>query len=61
MVGASTASIIGSSSPALTALVAWITINETLNVIQSIGIGVVTLGIALLSAEEFVKSLKIRG
>ncbi|MBN3957967.1 DMT family transporter [Nostoc sp. NMS8] len=60
MVGASTASIIGSSSPALTALVAWISINETLNVIQSTGIGVVTLGIALLSAEGFVKSLKIR-
>ncbi|MEJ6487675.1 DMT family transporter [Nostoc punctiforme UO1] len=60
MVGASTASIIGSSSPALTALVAWISINETLNLIQSVGIGVVTLGIALLSAEGFVKSLKIR-
>ncbi|MBE9105721.1 DMT family transporter [Nostoc cf. edaphicum LEGE 07299] len=60
MVGASTASIIGSSSPALTALVAWITIHKTLNVIQSVGIGVVTLGIALLSAEGFVKSLKIR-
>ncbi|MEH1957697.1 DMT family transporter [Nostoc sp.] len=60
MVGASTASIIGSSSPALTALVAWITINETLNVIQSVGIGIVTLGIALLSAEGFMKSLKIR-
>ncbi|MEH1936853.1 MAG: DMT family transporter [Nostoc sp.] len=60
MVGASTASIIGSSSPALTALVAWITISETLNVIQSVGIGVVTLAIALLSAEGFVKSLKFR-
>ena len=60
MVGASTASIIGSSSPALTALVAWVTISETLNVIQSVGIGIVTLGIALLSAEGFVKSLKYR-
>lgn len=60
MVGATTASMLGASSPALTALVAWATISETLNVTQSVGIGVVTLGIALLSAEGFVKSLKIR-
>lgn len=60
MIGATTASIIGSSSPALTALVAWVTISETLNVIQSLGIGVVTLGIALLSGESFIQSLKMR-
>ncbi|MEH1968354.1 DMT family transporter [Nostoc sp.] len=60
MVGATTASMLGSSSPALTALVAWIAISETLNVTQSVGIGVVTLGIALLSGEGFVKSLKIK-
>ncbi|MBH8577103.1 DMT family transporter [Nostocaceae cyanobacterium CENA369] len=60
MIGATTASIIGSSSPALTALVAWVTISETLNVIQSLGIGVVTLGIALLSGESFIQSFKIR-
>ncbi|WP_224311587.1 MULTISPECIES: DMT family transporter [Nostocaceae] len=53
MIGATKASIVGSSSPALTALVAWITINESLNLIQSLGIAVVTLGIALLSAEGF--------
>ncbi|MDM9383991.1 DMT family transporter [Chlorogloeopsis sp. ULAP01] len=55
MIGATTASIIGSSSPALTALVAWATISETLNVIQSLGIGIVTLGIALLSGEGFIR------
>lgn len=55
MIGATTASIIGSSSPALTALVAWATISETLNVIQSLGIGIVTFGIALLSGESFVR------
>ncbi|WP_414753620.1 DMT family transporter [Anabaena sp. CCY 9910] len=53
MIGATKASIVGSSSPALTALVAWITISENLNLIQSLGIAVVTLGIALLSAEGF--------
>jgi drug/metabolite transporter (DMT)-like permease len=56
MIGATTASIIGSSSPALTALVAWGTIHETLNMIQCLGIGIVTLGIALLSGESFVRS-----
>ncbi|AFY31048.1 protein of unknown function DUF6 transmembrane [Calothrix sp. PCC 7507] len=55
MIGATKASIIGSSSPALTALVAWATISETLNVIQSVGICVVTLGIALLSGEGFLR------
>ncbi|MCC5639351.1 DMT family transporter [Nostoc sp. CHAB 5844] len=52
MISATKASIIGASSPALTALVAWATISETLTVIQSLGIGIVTLGIALLSAEK---------
>ncbi|GBE93036.1 transporter [Nostoc cycadae WK-1] len=52
MISATKASIIGASSPALTALVAWGTISETLSVIQSVGISVVTLGIALLSVER---------
>ncbi|MDZ8241816.1 MAG: DMT family transporter [Nostoc sp. ChiQUE01a] len=60
MIGATTASIIGSSSPALTAIVAWGAISETLNLTQIMGIGVVTFGIALLSGESFFKSLKIR-
>ncbi|MBX9257540.1 EamA family transporter [Desmonostoc muscorum CCALA 125] len=60
MIGATTASIIGSSSPALTAIVAWATISETLNLIQIMGIGVVTFGIALLSGESFFQSRKIR-
>lgn len=60
MIGATTASIIGSSSPALTAMVAWITISETLNLTQIMGIAVVTFGIALLSGESFFQSLKIR-
>ncbi|BAY10129.1 hypothetical protein NIES2098_32950 [Calothrix sp. NIES-2098] len=55
MIGATTASIIGASSPAMTALVAWATISETLNVIQCVGIGIVTLGIALLSRENLIR------
>lgn len=55
MIGATKASIIGASSPALTALVAWVTISETLNLIQGLGISIVTLGIALLSGEGFVR------
>ncbi|BCL34230.1 DMT family transporter [Nostoc sp. MS1] len=58
MIGATKASIVGSSSPALTALVAWATISETLSLIQSLGIVVVTLGIALLSGEGFFRNLK---
>lgn len=54
IIGATKASIIGASSPALTALIAWVTISETLNLIQILGIGIVTLGIALLSGESFV-------
>lgn len=60
MIGATTASIIGASSPAMTALVAWATISETLNVIQCVGIGIVTLGIALLSGEGLIQKMKIR-
>ncbi|MEH2069017.1 MAG: DMT family transporter [Nostoc sp.] len=60
MIGATTASIVGSSSPALTAIVAWGTISETLNLTQIIGIGIVTFGIALLSGESFFQSLQIR-
>lgn len=52
MISATKASIIGASSPALTALAAWATISETLSVIQSVGIGIVTLGIVLLSRER---------
>ncbi len=51
-VGATAAAIIGSSGPAITALIAWIIIHETLDLVQVIGIVIVTLGIALLSGER---------
>jgi drug/metabolite transporter (DMT)-like permease len=55
VIGATKASIIGASSPALTVLIAWATINETLSLIQIVGITVVTLGIILLSGERFIQ------
>jgi drug/metabolite transporter (DMT)-like permease len=58
MIGATKASIVGASSPALTVLVAWVTISETLNLIQSLGIGIVTLGITLLSGEGLIRKSK---
>ncbi|MBD2155367.1 EamA family transporter [Leptolyngbya sp. FACHB-16] len=52
MIGATTASMINSSSPAITTILAWAVIHETLNVVQMIGILVVTVGIVLLSSER---------
>ncbi|MBD3881900.1 DMT family transporter [Phormidium tenue FACHB-886] len=54
MIGATAASMIGSSSPALTALVAWVTIREALNLTQMLGISIVTAGIALMSGEKAI-------
>lgn len=52
MVGASTAAIVSSTSPALTTLLAWSSIGEALNLVQLFGILIVTLGIVLLSGER---------
>lgn len=49
LIGATSASMIGASSPALTVVLAWLTIQETLNGLQIIGVSIATLGIALLS------------
>lgn len=54
MINATTTSIIGSISPALTALIAGLALSETLSTIQMVGIGIVTLGIGLLSAEKVI-------
>lgn len=51
-VGASTAAMIGATNPALTVVLAWLTIQETLNGIQILGVGIVTLSVALLSLER---------
>lgn len=49
--GATAASIVAATNPALTALLAWFTIQERLNTIQIVGILIVTLSVALLSRE----------
>ncbi len=49
--GATAAAIVAATNPALTALLAWLTIQETLNGIQIMGVLTVTLSVALLSRE----------
>lgn len=49
--GATAAAIVAATNPALTALLAWLTIQETLNGMQTIGVIIVTLSVALLSKE----------
>jgi drug/metabolite transporter (DMT)-like permease len=52
LIGATSASMISSSNPALTAALAWLAIQETLNLVQVIGVAIVTLSVALLSQER---------
>ncbi|XGW00072.1 MAG: DMT family transporter [Leptolyngbya sp. BL-A-14] len=52
MIGATTASMIGASNPALTVVLAWLTIQETLNAVQITGVAIVTLSVALLGRER---------
>ncbi|MBD2099748.1 DMT family transporter [Leptolyngbya sp. FACHB-261] len=52
LIGATAASMVSASNPALTAALAWLTIQETLNGLQLFGILVVTLSVALLSREH---------
>jgi len=52
VIGATSASLIAASNPALTVVLAWITIQETLSVLQVIGVAIVTLSVALLSQEK---------
>jgi len=48
-IGASLTALISASSPALTALFAWFTLQETLQGQQLLGVGLVTAGVAILS------------
>ncbi|MCU0527860.1 MAG: DMT family transporter [Elainella sp. Prado103] len=52
-IGATTASMIGATNPALTVILAWLTIHETLSAIQILGVSLVTFSIALLSRGRF--------
>jgi drug/metabolite transporter (DMT)-like permease len=52
LIGATSASMIGASNPALTVILAWLTIQETLKGLQLVGVVIVTLSVALLSREH---------
>jgi drug/metabolite transporter (DMT)-like permease len=52
VIGATSASMIGASNPAITVILAWLTIQETLNGLQLVGVVIVTLSVALLSREQ---------
>jgi drug/metabolite transporter (DMT)-like permease len=52
LIGAASTSMIGASNPALTVVLAWLTIQETLNGLQMVGVVIVTLSVALLSREH---------
>ncbi|NES01443.1 MAG: EamA family transporter [Okeania sp. SIO2F4] len=52
LIGATTAATIGATNPSLTAILAWLTIQETINGLQILGIVIVTIGILLLSQEH---------
>lgn len=52
LIGAASASMIAATNPALTVVLAWLTIQETLNSWQILGVVIVTLSVALLSREH---------
>jgi drug/metabolite transporter (DMT)-like permease len=52
LIGATSASMIGASNPALTVILAWLTIQETLQGLQLVGVVIATLSVALLSREH---------
>ncbi len=54
LIGATTAATIGATNPSLTAILAWLTIQESINSLQILGIFIVTSGIFLLSQEHRV-------
>ena len=47
-IGATLASMLGSANPALTVVLAWVAIRETLGAIQLLGVGIVTASVASL-------------
>lgn len=52
LIGAASASMVAASNPALTVVLAWLTIQETLSGLQTVGVVIVTLSVALLSREH---------
>ncbi|MEO1637529.1 MAG: DMT family transporter, partial [Cyanobacteria bacterium J06631_9] len=58
LIGASLTALISASTPALTALFAWLALQETLQLQQILGIALVTIGVATLSMKT--KSMKTK-
>lgn len=52
LIGATSAAMIAASNPALTVVLAWVAIRETLSGVQLVGVLIVTLSVALLSREH---------
>lgn len=52
LIGASSAAIVAASNPALTVVLAWVTIQERLQGLQLLGVAIVTFSVALLSREH---------
>ncbi len=52
LIGATSAAMVSATNPALTVVLAWVTIQETLTSIQVLGVVTVSLGVALLSLER---------
>ncbi|NEP02199.1 MAG: EamA family transporter [Symploca sp. SIO2E9] len=52
LIGAASASMISASNPALTVILAWLVIQETLNSLQLFGVVLVVLSVALLARER---------
>lgn len=52
LIGATSASMVAATNPALTVVLAWLTIQEALNGLQITGVLLVTLSVALLSREH---------
>lgn len=52
LIGATSAATVGATNPSLTAILAWLTIQETINGLQIMGIVIVTFGVLLLSLEH---------
>ena len=51
-IGATAAAMLGASNPALTVVLAWLVIQESLNWVQVVGVLIVTLSVASLSQEK---------
>ncbi len=52
LIGATLAAMVSATNPALTVVLAWVTIQETLTGLQVVGVATVSLGVALLSLER---------